>query len=151
MAPVRLFGLLRIASMLPVYFSIRNLLTRSSNDQIVALKILAARDSRGDNLELRVLQRIESISSEHPGREYLPRLFDSFTHDGPNGNHLVFVLEAVGPPLYRHEKLPISLCRNMSRQLLLALDCLHSNGIVHAGNSFYSLKGISSDISRHIL
>lgn len=78
--------------------------------------------------------------AEHEGRKHLPRLLDHFYKEGPNGNSLFLVLERLGPSLYAmlSECLPdsrfdISRCRRISRQLLLAVDYLHSCGIVHAG------------------
>lgn len=75
-------------------------------------------------------------------------LLDSFEHNGPNGKHLVLVLEVMGPStVIMENKLrdmsrissggpmgyPKTASKEISRQALLGVDYLHSNGITHGG------------------
>lgn len=82
---------------------------------------------------------MENGDPNHPGRKHVSHLLDSFYHEGPNGRHLCVVLEWLGPkvssvaercPNYR---LDGNLARRVSRQLLLAVDYLHSCGVAHGG------------------
>ncbi|KAF2019533.1 kinase-like protein [Aaosphaeria arxii CBS 175.79] len=108
-------------------------------NKIVAIKVLRADRSQGEVNELKVLQHIEANgNTEHPGRRFLPQLLDYFYCEGPNGRHLCLVLNVLGPTLRSirwdsefSPRLPCSLSRHVSRQLILAVDFLHSIGIVH--------------------
>ncbi|KAF2795404.1 kinase-like protein [Melanomma pulvis-pyrius CBS 109.77] len=104
------------------------------SDTEVSIKVIRAEHSE-NNKELRILQFIQENTTQHPGHKYLPKLLDYFYQDGPGGKNLFLVLELLGPPasiLFRYlPKSSISSCRQISRQLLLAIDCLHSHGIVH--------------------
>jgi serine/threonine protein kinase len=80
------------------------------------------------------------------------RLFDDFDVCGPNGKHEVFVMEVTGPTLEelmdgcynpdtrRRVPLPPQLVRRLARQLLLALEFLASEGVLHGGRVFASLS-----------
>ena len=88
-----------------------------------------------DNQELEILQCIRSHEDQqHPGRKHLPTLLDHFFE----GKNLFIVTQLMGPsifdainyiPKWRYSK---SSAR-YTKQLLLAIDCLHSYGIVHGG------------------
>ncbi|KAF2008655.1 kinase-like protein [Aaosphaeria arxii CBS 175.79] len=110
-----------------------------NNNDVVCLKILKASCSQGEVGELKIMQYIEANSATtHPGRKYLPRLLDHFYHDGPNGRHLCIVMNILGSNVWKvrseahfSEKLSHELSRHISRQLILAVDFLHSIGVVH--------------------
>lgn len=111
----------------------------SSLSRLVALKIVVS-ELREVSNEIRILRHISSISTAHEGYRHLRKIVDHFLHDGPNGRHqcLVFNVDGISAPaLLGHygggERLPGSVAWDISRQLLLAVDCLHSNGIGHAG------------------
>jgi serine/threonine protein kinase len=106
----------------------------------VSIKVVVADKSEVENGELEILQYIRANGDpEHPGRNHILPLLDSFKHTGPNGQHLCVVLELLGAktstvaekcPNYR---LDGNLARRVSEQLLLAVDYLHSCGIAHGG------------------
>ena len=91
------------------------------------------------------MQHLEANSdTQHPGYKYIPRLLDHFYHDGSNGRSLFLVLERLGPSIWFaiHEaltdwRLDLSLSRQVSRQLILAIDYLHDRGIVHGGKLYF--------------
>ena len=100
----------------------------------VTLKIVVAQKSEELNRELQILTYLK-----HPGYKHVIRLLDSFYHDGFNGRHLCLVFDVLGPTLSSmaergpHHRLDGSLARDVSAQVLLAVNYLHSSGIVHAG------------------
>jgi len=101
-----------------------------------------AKKSDEASRELAILQALNQRGDPtHPGRKHVAHPIDSFHHKGPNGRHLCVVLGLLGPaiasfleadPGYRLEG---PLARSVSRQLLLAVDYLHSTGIAHGGES----------------
>lgn len=74
----------------------------------------------------------------------VPRLFDSFDLEGPNGVHNILALELLGSSLedfitkmnwdldknYHN----IGVLRELSRQMVYAVSYIHSKGIVHRGS-----------------
>ncbi|KAF2785948.1 kinase-like protein [Melanomma pulvis-pyrius CBS 109.77] len=111
----------------------------------VCIKVLKAANSL-NNQELRILQCIQQ-GADHPGREYLPKLLNHFYEKLHSKTNLFIVLELLGPPLGQVYRRPCtynsSFSRRISKQLLLAVDCLHSHGIVHGdiheGNILFCL------------
>ncbi|OOO05666.1 protein kinase [Aspergillus oryzae] len=102
--------------------------------QQVVLKILKA-DASKDNKELSILLQLSGSALEYPGKNHLMNLLDHFEHHSPNGTHLCLVLlvmisdgEAVtitGRPHYAAD------IQEVSRQILLGLDFLHTSDIIH--------------------
>ncbi|KAF2105179.1 kinase-like domain-containing protein [Lophiotrema nucula] len=110
---------------------------RDHHDNVdVSIKVIKAAYSL-DNRELRILQHIQQ-GADHPGRKYLPRLLNHFDVCLGGKKNLFIVLELLGPPLslvhYRPCTYTPTFSRRISQQILLAVDCLHSYGIVHGGN-----------------
>lgn len=110
------------------------------NQRNVSIKVVVASKSKADNLELQILQYMRKISdSHHPGRKHICQLLDWFYHEGPNGRHLCIVLELLGPKVSvvaqegHNGQLDSNLARRVSRQLLYAVDYLHSCGLAHGG------------------
>jgi len=113
----------------------------------VALKILVAKHSLGQAIttpELEILLKIRDADSDHPGRRHVVTMHDYFQHHGPNGAHDCFVFEVLGQTVEalrlqqdrQHDarRLPIPIVKQISRQLLLGLEYLHSIcGVVHTG------------------
>lgn len=90
----------------------------------------AARD------EVMLLSRIKerSIGIDHR----CVQLLDSFDHIGPNGRHVCMVFEVLGDNLlslirlYNHQGIPLSMVRHITKQVLMALEYLHTKcGIIH--------------------
>ncbi|KAF2012931.1 kinase-like protein [Aaosphaeria arxii CBS 175.79] len=108
-----------------------------TNDSVVSLKFLSASETEKSHIELSIFRMIETMNLGHPGRQHVAKLLDHFYHEGPNGIHLCTVMEFVGPTLFDvldvspGECMKPNLARHVSRQLLLAVDYLHSIGIVH--------------------
>ena len=88
--------------------------------------------------EIKLLQRVCEASPQHPHRQYVVELYDSFQLRGPNGLHVAMAFEVMGPNLlhlirqYRHKGIPLQMVRRIACQLLKGLDYLHSQcGIIH--------------------
>ncbi|KAK3942337.1 kinase-like domain-containing protein [Diplogelasinospora grovesii] len=126
-------------------------LARDDEKQMnVSIKVVVASKSEEHNHELEILERVrEKGDPQHPGRKHVSHLLDSFYHEGPNGRHLCLVLELLGPkmslvaerrPGYR---LGGRLAREISAQLLLAVDYIKScdvaHGDIHMGNILFRL------------
>ena len=112
----------------------------------MTLKVVVASKSDETNRELVVLQALkEQGDPEHPGRKHVSHILDSFHLQGPNGQHLCIVLDLLGPNISsvadrcQNYRLDGHLARSVSRQLLLAVDYLHSAGVTHGGKFGYSL------------
>ncbi|KAJ3858775.1 kinase-like protein [Lentinula novae-zelandiae] len=87
--------------------------------------------------ELRVMERISHLPQTHPGVRHLLSLHDHFSVRGPQGNHLCIVTEALGPSLLdlqsstKGYRLPPTVVKHISHQILSALQALHDCDIVH--------------------
>jgi len=110
----------------------------NQNDCNVSIKTIAA--SGSSDRQLDILQRLNNGDTQHPGYKHTSRLLDFFYYDSPSGRSLFLVMECLGPSLYTmidNELTPdvrrfsLSLSRQVSRQLLLAVDYLQACGIVH--------------------
>jgi len=109
------------------------------------MKVVVAEKSDTQKGELAIMTHIEAKgNAKHPGHKHISRLLDSFHHDGPNGKHLCIVSELLGPKISTvaekstNYRLDSNLARRISRQLLLAVDYLHSCGVAHGGDSLFS-------------
>ncbi|KAL8686214.1 MAG: hypothetical protein Q9218_007264 [Villophora microphyllina] len=108
----------------------------------IALKIMSADacgyydedyrwQARQTTFEREILQDIDKIKSDHPGRKYLPRLLDHFEHIGPHGTHPCLVFPLMGRSLdpfaaqWKPPRIPSPIMRQISVQILSALDFLH--------------------------
>ncbi|KAK6535961.1 hypothetical protein TWF281_000210 [Arthrobotrys megalospora] len=132
--------------------------TRSS--EFVALKIKTAKDSMEDR-EIAVLNHLNTSRVSKLDSEHVICLKDSFYHQGPNGNHLCLVFELLGDDIYSvledysYEttgsdstltKFPKPVAKRILKDVLLGLNFLHQNGVVHGdlqpGNFLSSIKGL---------
>jgi serine/threonine-protein kinase SRPK3 len=107
--------------------------------QHVALKIVVSKASP-ETRDLRSLRTLSRNNSSHPGRKHIVRLLEDFSHVGPNGTHTCLVFELLGPSvstvteeLFADGRLPGVLARRVCKELLLAVDFLHEQGIGHGG------------------
>ncbi|KAL9116749.1 MAG: hypothetical protein Q9187_006723 [Circinaria calcarea] len=112
---------------------------------------------------------------EHPGKEHVGGKLDSFNHKGPNGLHTCVTFEPLGrsfetllqhpsllqdehhftPTAYHPTVWSATLVRELCRQMILALDFLHSNRIMHRdiqpGNMLLALKSMTeTEIQRSL-
>ena len=106
----------------------------------VALKVVrsAAHYTETAIDEIKLLNKIVQANPDHPGRKHVISLLDSFEHKGPNGTHVCMVFEVLGETLlglikkWNHRGIPMSLVKQITKQVLLGLDYLHREcGIVH--------------------
>lgn len=106
-------------------------------DRYVSVKIVTAADGRGTDLAIPVIAFHQKIAaSEHPGTAHIVPLLDHFVHSGPNGEHPCLVFKPMGRNSnVLMEKdfgtMPLRFARQLSRQLVLALDCIHDAGLAH--------------------
>ncbi|OAL73507.1 CMGC/SRPK protein kinase [Trichophyton violaceum] len=116
--------------------------------RLVALKVSTA-ESVERTYEAQILSRLADAQSEHPGKMNIPSLLDSFTFSGPNGTHRCFVTDAARISIHEakyasyHRLLHLPAARAIASQLILGLQFIHSQGIVHGdlhlGNILLSL------------
>ena len=106
----------------------------------VALKVVrsAAHYTETALDEIKLLNKVNQANKDHPGRGHVVMLLDSFTHRGPNGNHVCMVFEVLGENLlglikrWNHRGIPMPLVKQITKQVLLGLDYLHREcGIIH--------------------
>lgn len=116
------------------------LLTYKRKNQWVSLKILTA-DSSRESRELRNLRHLEKSSERSLSSKYIVQLFDSFTHQGPNGLHQCLVFELLGPSVNKvltdyydsEDNLETEDIFRMTEQLLEAIQFIHDAGMGHGG------------------
>ncbi|TFK65632.1 kinase-like protein [Pluteus cervinus] len=119
----------------------------------VTIKIVVAGTSDALNREFQVLKHLkESGDSSHPGYKHVLHLRDSFHVDGPNGRHLCVVMDLLGPKISSitdrciNYRLNGQLARQVSQQLVLAVDYLHKTGVahgdIHPGNVLFKLPDL---------
>lgn len=106
-------------------------------DRYVGVKIGTAADGRGTDLARPVVAfHREIAASGHPGAAHVVPLLDYFVHGGPNGEHPCLVLKPMGRDanaLIEKDLGTVTprFARELSRQLVLALDCIHGAGLAH--------------------
>lgn len=111
--------------------------------RLAALKVVVSEIGEKGSVvnEVRILRRLTTAPvAKHQDQRHLRKLVDSFHHIGPNGRHqcLVFDVGGVSVPTLVDRwgggsRLPGRLAWQLSKQITLALDCLHSNDIAHGG------------------
>ena len=115
----------------------------------MSLKVLTRDLSRAATDERDALETLRISDPKHDGYNHVLALFDSFTQDGPYGQHMCLVYKAMGEPIgtfqarFRAQRFPTALMKRISRQLLLGLDYTHSCGLIHTGTPL-------SYIDRHV-
>ncbi|TKX26472.1 protein kinase domain-containing protein 7 [Elsinoe australis] len=106
----------------------------------VALKVVrsAAHYTETALDEIKLLNKVVQANIDHPGRQHVVSLLDSFNHKGPNGMHVCMVFEVLGENLlglikrWNHRGIPMPLVKQIAKQVLLGLDYLHREcGIIH--------------------
>ncbi|CAG7942234.1 unnamed protein product [Penicillium salamii] len=99
----------------------------------VTLKILKAGASENSQ-ELSIHNELSS-AQPHAGKEHVIPLLDHFEHEGPNGVHLCLVFPLMmsdGEAMtIRGKGRNASYVRAVSRQIILGLDFLHQNNMIH--------------------
>lgn len=94
------------------------------------------------NRELEIYQYLKGVESDHPGREMIRMLEDSFKLQGPYGTHEIFVLPPLGVSLRAFQDImpghifaqPIVVIA--LQRVLAALDFLHGPAnLTHTGKT----------------
>lgn len=102
----------------------------------MALKIVKAAASK-DNKELEILLHLSDPGLEHLGKRHVVKLLDHFEHHGPNGTHLCLVFPVLisdGKEMILAGKpRQVSSVQAIAKQILLGLNFLHSQTIIHCG------------------
>ncbi|EEP77520.1 predicted protein [Uncinocarpus reesii 1704] len=104
--------------------------------QLVALKISTA-GSVGRTHEMQTLSQLARAESRLPGKAIVQNLLDSFTFSGPNGTHQCLVTDAARTSIHEakeapyHRLLQLPAAQAITSQLILGLQFIHSQGIVH--------------------
>ncbi|MCJ1388327.1 hypothetical protein MMC18_001173 [Xylographa bjoerkii] len=113
-----------------------------SENRYVSLKIGKAASKDYELHEINTLRSIAKADSSHPGFKHIQKLLDAFEHEGPNGLHTCLVFEPLGRSFELlttdqpeghgpTQSLTPNAMREASRQLVLAVDFLHSQGLMH--------------------
>lgn len=106
--------------------------------RLVALKISTA-ESAERTREIQILSQLARAKSELHGKAIIQNLLDSFTFSGPNGTHRCLVMNAARISIHEakdaayHRLLHLPAARAIASQLILGLQFIHSQGIVHGG------------------
>lgn len=127
----------------------------------VALKVLSADASLSDH-ESNILSRLSRMVKDHPGKNNVIGLLDTFKHQGPNGEHECLVFEVMGPSAASmldclptdllsstalETRYPTWMAKSILRQTLLGIDFLHQAGIIHGdlqpGNLLFPIKELT--------
>ncbi len=92
--------------------------------------------------EVEFHQRIDAIETEHPGKQSVRNLADTFSLDGPQGTHVCLVHPPLGMTLHDVCKmvgsrgLSAGLMQKCVRQIMVALHFLHTEAaIIHTGSA----------------
>lgn len=130
----------------------------------VALKILTADsyDGKHDTFELDILKHLQTEARRRPvpadeygkhvfGSDKILGLLDQFQHDGPNGQHVCMVFKPMGPDLSNYRRLfpglriPLSIAKKITKDLLSALVFLHETGrVIHTGEPHFFHSNINT-------
>lgn len=108
-------------------------------DRWRAMKVLSASayDGENDLYELEILQHLHASKLAHPGRAHTLQLLDSFDHRGTEGLHRCLVFPVMGESLATYVLkfpgfcVPDHILKSLARQILLAVDYAHMNGVIH--------------------
>jgi serine/threonine-protein kinase SRPK3 len=105
-------------------------------ERYVTLKILKANAS-SNSREHSILLHLSQGDTRHPGKTHVLQLLDQFEHKGPNGLHLclvfpVMISDGEAMTVRGKPRCP-GYVREISKQILLGLNYLHDQGLIHGG------------------
>jgi serine/threonine protein kinase len=135
---VQRFGSRKTRSNLPSTLLFKTQSHKDIDWTVTCLKVAAATGCQVDQ-EAEFLKALNWPAGSHPGKSHVQRLLDEFKHTGPNGTHQILVLEPMGRTLADHltgvsETVKRNkFVREVSRQVVLGLDYIHSRVIAHRG------------------
>ncbi|EAW11451.1 putative protein kinase [Aspergillus clavatus NRRL 1] len=105
-----------------------------------AIKILKpdCYDGKHDLFELEILRHLSRANPDHPGYQHITILLDDFIHIGQSGNrHVCLVMEPMAEDMksfsffFDGAKIPNRIMKQITKQLLSALEYAHASGIIH--------------------
>ncbi|PWY95974.1 kinase domain protein [Aspergillus sclerotioniger CBS 115572] len=107
------------------------------DSKYVVLKIYVTGQNR--NHELEIYKRMDAVEAHHPGKDFIRKLLDHFSIEGPHGQHICLVHQPLGMSadtlLQKYIPGKLMTLEEMKpciRQLLIGLDFLHSAAhIIH--------------------
>lgn len=111
---------------------------KQQNNQLVALKISTA-ETAYETQEEQILSRLNRTGSQVPEKKYIQTIHDSFVFSGPNGTHRCLVMDiervsiAYAQEAACHRLIHLPVARAIAAQLILGVQYIHSQGIVHGG------------------
>lgn len=131
---LKIQGCIHLVSFLAFNYQAHTFLSRL--ERYVTLKILKADVSRNSQ-ERSIFLHLSRTDIHHPGKTHILQLLDQFEHKGPNGVHLCLVFPVMmsdgGAMTIRRKPRCSGYVREMSKQILLGLDYLHDQGLIHGG------------------
>lgn len=95
--------------------------------------------------EREILAHLRDGDREQVGYAHVCHLLDDFEHRGPNRTHICLIFPLMGETLrsfgawFDESRLPNSVMRRFTIQLLLALDFAHEHIVIHTGMIFFFL------------
>ncbi|MCJ1320350.1 hypothetical protein MMC15_005688 [Xylographa vitiligo] len=124
-------------------------------DLYVALKIGSTKEPAW-NEEQKIIDVLAKSTSNHPGKNHVQKIHASFVHKARNSQYYCRVLEPLGRSVRQHferyksglDSWPLPFARELSRQILFGLDCLHSQDIMHRDIGMHNiLFGLTYDLN----
>lgn len=96
---------------------------------------------KGPTHERDVMRKLDEFDPTHVGFSRIVHLSAFFVHEGPTGQHVCLVYNAMGESLSRfqaklpEQKLGLPITKRVARQILEGLDYIHTCGVVHTGKA----------------
>ncbi|KAI0630564.1 kinase-like protein [Trametes polyzona] len=126
--------------------------------------ILVERKRRMHDIEMAwKMSRLPPSARKHPGYKHCSvPLFDVFSEESAHGLHYGIPSSVCSGSVYslfretsRHRGLPLGVAKRITKQVLMALDFLHTtlgvvHGDVHPGNVLLRLRASTSDIDQYL-
>lgn len=129
----------------------------------MSIKIKTAKSST-DQSELSILNDLNRNDFPVERSRHIVTLLNSFQHHGPNGKHTCLVFETLGPslstmldwtPEYRGRtpmgskcyRFPLWMAKRISKDVLLGISYLHSQGITHGDIHFGNVLFVAPKLS----
>ncbi|KAJ5353475.1 kinase-like protein [Penicillium brevicompactum] len=106
-------------------------------NKYVAVKVCTA---NANPTEVDIISRLTPPRfslTHHPGKMMIPSILDQFTIHGPNGTHACYITAPASTSLSGAKDgswirlIQLDVARSLAAQLVLAVDYIHTQGIVH--------------------